>query len=150
MSLAEAHAPRGFVAAKELYRALAEIDRLKDDIAHLREMVGADVAADTVTMLRQAFRLSRAQAMILLLIESTKVRATPALIAQAELGSDEVLRTQVFHLRKRLARCGAPMAGIIAHWGVGYSMSAELRAWLHERVPSVFKGGSHEPDTRTR
>lgn len=139
-------APRGFVPKAELYKALAEIDRLREELAAFRAAHRHESEDVRIGKLRCALRLSPQESAALLALWDSPKPLTPASRLYLRLGmpADRQVNVVVCKANRKLRQQGGPeyvIAGLTGHGG-GLFVTDEGRAWLAERVPEVFAKGA--------
>jgi hypothetical protein len=156
MSLARDHdGPRGFVSKSEHYAALAEIDRLRDELAQYRESLAADIRADRVVAVRHWMRTcpnvglrtatALLSAQLLIALFDAKSVLTHGFTAETVFdrsNSDDVnnlAKVVICRIRAQLKALGAPPNPITTLYCVGYALTPEARAWLKQACPEAFK-----------
>lgn len=130
---------RGMVPRAELYRALARIDELKAELNEQRERMALWAGEDKRQTL-MAFGFRRWSATLIAALVARKTQPFDALCyafemprrydADAEVDANNLLKTRVCLTRKAIVSLGGPSGAIVTHWGVGYSLSEEGRAWV--------------------
>lgn len=153
MSLArqEHDAPRGFVTKSEHYAALAEIDRLRDEVAQYREALACDVRAERLAAVRMWMRSSSSRkgryasqqmAEMLIALVARPVLTHAAITAALYPDKDDPengAKVTVCHLKAQLVALGGPSGPIINMRATGYALTPEARAWLKQACPEAFK-----------
>lgn len=144
----EEEAPRGFVPKSELYKALAEIDRLKAELEELRGDRDEDMALDDLTAIRTRFRIPPQCARLLsaLFVNHHPISAE-RLVEVANLTSKGIIRTRKHYLSRALIAAGAPADWIESRAGAdyrggGYRITPQGRAWLVATLPEIFAKGA--------
>jgi hypothetical protein len=136
MAIAEEE-PRGFVSKAEYYRALAEIDRLKEELAHQRTQALPEVDMASIVAVKRAVPMQKQCAKLLLLLLRRPEVTHGGLVDGADLVDSRELKVLICLLRRSLRKGGAPAGCIETHWGMGYSLSPQGRQWLLERAPAL-------------
>jgi hypothetical protein len=134
MSAQPEDAPRGFVPMADYLRLQRRLDALEELLACHEAAAGKDMALLFV----EAFTISPQRARLLACLADGRLHSFETLMNFAGCGSEIVLKTQIFHLRKAIEAHGAPLGAIVSSWATGYQMSQEGRQWLRERVPEAF------------
>ena len=155
MSALADDAPRGFVPRHELYKALAEIDRLREEVtnqreelAHQRQRFVTIAAAARRLKLREVLGLSATlSAMLIELIDHEAVTNEELLRVQEPFRNESsdpnpanITRVNICRMRRRFEQLGGSRDAIKSIWNGGYKLSDEGRAWLQQRAPEAFKG----------
>tara|TARA_R110000868_G_scaffold210426_1_gene460457 strand:+ start:277 stop:714 length:438 start_codon:yes stop_codon:yes gene_type:complete len=140
MSALPAEEPRGFVARSELYRALATIDDLRSELAEERERIGQWLGeVDRLAIMAIGFRRYGAILLSALMAQDQQPMAALSFALSPtfrmdEVNADNVLKVRVCLTRKDIRAMGGPSNAILCHWGTGYSLTPEGRAWLTTKL----------------
>lgn len=141
MSALEQDAPRGFVSKAEHYKALAEIDRLKDLLACTRrhKVSRSHPLHGRVLGLRDLLPNLQPTPCLMLLDLADHGAATNDELMH--LGSTDAgsVKVHMHRARKAMSEAGGPVDAIATRHRIGYAMSEEARAWLKERAPEAFQ-----------
>lgn len=139
MSAQPAEEPRGLVPRSELYRALARIDDLKAELDEQRDRMGRWIGEEArLSLMASGFKRYAAVLLAALLarghqpMDALSFALTPH-VRDDDVNADNVLKVRVCCTRKDIRRMGGPET-IMSHWGTGYSLSPEGRAWLQKII----------------
>lgn len=148
MSALADDAPRGFVPKADYYKALAEIERLRDELADLKNRPAEKALLRTPPAERarweaynRALGLTRSQAAALDAI----VKAYPLALDRAELirkhkvVSPKCFDVFLWRVRQALNEAGAPQGAIQTIRSIGHRITPEAHQWLRQRVPDAFE-----------
>lgn len=133
--------PRGFVPRSELYKALAEVDRLRIELQELRSALSTDVTERAVWAFRSSLHLSRQEARTLTYVLSARTAfvLVPQAVEDLEMPQEKQFAVVVWKINQRAAEHGAPrlLLGKRGSPG-GYTVPLAAREWLRTNVPEAF------------
>lgn len=116
-------------------------DDLREEVAYLKSRIAELTGGERWIVVREALKLSPQQAKILTLLSTSpgKVVKRGPLYEAVFLHDDgdgpfeQILNVLIAKLRRSLRDRSAP-DGVKNSWGVGYSVTPELAAWVNART----------------